>query len=220
MPSTYRRTSAVTGDPVPRLQRTLVLLVAGAVLGVLTVAGATSAQAHNTLRSTDPADGSTIEVAPGQVTLTFDEPAVALGTQVEVRSADGTIVSAGDPVLLDATVTQALVDDRPAGLYTVSWRVTSADGHPITGELSFTATDATADDAVVESPTASPTSSPSATASPSTPGPTPTASSDAVPEESPDRASTPVVVAVVVAAIVILWLLWRRRRPRHGPEDD
>jgi hypothetical protein len=27
----------------------------------------------------------------------------------------------------------------PAGRYTVDWRVTSADGHPITGSLAFTA---------------------------------------------------------------------------------
>ena len=193
------------------------LLVTGVMVGVLAVAGATSAQAHNTLRSTDPADGSTVEVAPDQVTLTFDEPAVALGTQVEVRSADGTVVSTGDPVLLDATVTQALVDGRPAGLYTVSWRVTSADGHPITGELSFTATNATADGAVVESPSASPTSTAS---EPSSLAPTPTESSDATPDQSSDETSTPVVVAVVVAAIAISWLLWRRRRPRHGPGDE
>ena len=217
MPSTHRRAPAVTGDPVRRLHKALTLVVTGVVLGVLAVAGATSAQAHNTLRSTDPADGSTVEVAPDQVTLTFDEPAVALGTQVEVRSADGTVVSTGDPVLLDATVTQALMGARPAGVYTVSWRVTSADGHPITGELSFTATNATADDAVVESPSASPTSTVSG---PSSLAPTPTESSDATPGQSSDETSTPVVVAVVVAAIAISWLLWRRRRPRDGPGDE
>lgn len=33
---------------------------------------ATRASAHNTLLSSDPADGSTLDVAPAQITWTFD----------------------------------------------------------------------------------------------------------------------------------------------------
>ena len=45
----------------------------------------------------------------------------------------------GEPRLVDNTVTQALQPGSPAGRYVVEWRVTSADGHPISGTFSFTA---------------------------------------------------------------------------------
>jgi len=176
------------------------LLVTGVMVGVLAVAGATSAQAHNTLRSTDPADGSTVEVAPDQVTLTFDEPGLALGTEIEVRSPDGTLVSDGDPVLVDASVSQKLGGDLPAGRYTVTWRVTSADGHPSTGELSFTATAST----TIES---------------STRPSTPTAGPEVPAQDSGGGSSAAVIVLVVIAAVAISWLLWRRRRPRSADEE-
>ncbi|MBF0688361.1 MAG: copper resistance protein CopC [Cellulomonas sp.] len=109
----------------------LVLLVA--------VLAAPPAAAHNSLRATDPADGSTVETAPAQVTLTFDQPAMELGTQVVVTGPDGAVVSDGPVQLVDVSVVQPLVATLPAGAYTVDWRVTSADGHPLTGSLAFTA---------------------------------------------------------------------------------
>jgi methionine-rich copper-binding protein CopC len=124
-----------------RALRTLAVLVAVAV-GLL--AGAGAAQAHATLVSTDPADGSTVAVVPTQVTLTFDEPVRSLGTQVVVLAPDGRTVSSGDAVLADTSVSEALTSGLPAGAYTVEWRVTSADGHPLSGKLVFTAAAGTA----------------------------------------------------------------------------
>ncbi|WP_051639857.1 copper resistance CopC family protein [Cellulomonas sp. URHE0023] len=178
---------------VPR-RSTAVALTGLMVGGVLGVVGASSAQAHDVLRSSDPADGSTVQTAPEQVTLTFDEPAIALGTEVEVRSPDGTLASDGDPVLVDVTVAQKLGGELPAGRYTVSWRVTSADGHPITGDLTFTATTAT---------------TLGDTTRPSPPG--------AEAQDSGGGSGAPVVVLVVIAAVTTSWLLWRRRRPRDVP---
>ncbi|WP_426593710.1 copper resistance CopC family protein [Cellulomonas sp. McL0617] len=182
--------------------RALLVVGLGLVLGLT---GAGAAEAHNVLRSTDPADGSTIAVAPAQVTLTFDEPALALGTEIEVRDPAGTLVSAGDAVLVDATVSEELAGDLPAGRYTVAWRVTSADGHPITGQLSFTTTGAT-------------TIGGATTDSPTTDSPTP---SDAGDEQSTASGggNAPVIVAgvlaVIAAAAVVWWLL---RRGRRGAE--
>ncbi len=180
----------------------LAALVIGGVLWAGGVFGATAAQAHNVLRSTDPADGSTVATAPEQITLTFDEPALALGTQIEVRSPDGTLVSAGDPVLVDDTVSEKLGGDLPAGDYTVAWRVTSADGHPITGQFTFTTTTATTiGDAAV------PDSTPS-------PSPSMAARGD---QESSGSSTAPVIVGGIAVVLVgaISWLLWRRRRPRE-----
>jgi hypothetical protein len=41
--------------------------------------------------------------------------------------------------LAENTVSQDLQPGAPAGSYTVAWRVTSADGHPVSGAFSFTA---------------------------------------------------------------------------------
>ncbi len=119
----------------PRLRCGLAALVAGLLLAVL---GAGPAAAHNRFVSADPADGSTLARSPGAVVLTFDEPAVAMGTQVVVTGPDGAAAT-GPAQLLDTTVRQPLVAGAPAGAYNVDWRVTSDDGHPITGRLSFTA---------------------------------------------------------------------------------
>lgn len=118
-----------------RLGRGAAALVVALVLGVVTTV---PASAHIGFVGSDPADGSTVARAPGAVVLTFNEPAVALGTQVVVTGPDGP-VSAGAPELVDATVRQPLVPGAPAGGYTIAWRVTSTDGHPITGQLAFSA---------------------------------------------------------------------------------
>ena len=132
------------------------------------VSGATAASAHNSLASTDPADGTTVAVAPAAVTLTFDEPAQALGSQIRVTGPDGAVVSTGDVVLSGSTVAEHLVDVRPAGTYTVAWRITSTDGHPVSGSFSFTATGAAGASAATASATADPATAAPATAAPTT----------------------------------------------------
>lgn len=124
----------------PRVARRAGALAALVLL--LTALGASPAAAHNTLRSSDPADGATVTTAPPQVTLTFDQEALDLGTQVVVTGPDGVVVSDGPAQLVDTSVVQPLAATLPAGGYTVEWRVTSADGHPLSGALAFTATEA------------------------------------------------------------------------------
>ena len=80
----------------------------------------------------------TSDVLPDRVVLTFDQPALALGTELRVTGPGGD-VSDGSPQLVDDDVTQPLRAGAPPGPYTVTWRVTSADGHPITGRFAFTA---------------------------------------------------------------------------------
>ncbi len=126
----------------------------------------TPAAAHDELVSTDPADGATVDVAPDQVVLTFTRPALELGTEVLVTGPDGAAVSEGPARLVDATVVQPLAASRPAGAYRVDWRVTSEDGHPISGTLAFTAAGAV--------PAAEPTTqAPPATAPAQSPSPAP-----------------------------------------------
>jgi methionine-rich copper-binding protein CopC len=142
-----------------RLRAVVVLAVTAAAVLV----GASAAQAHNTLVSTDPAQGAVVAAAPARVTLTFNEPARSLGTEVVVTAPDGTTVSTGEAVLDGVTVSQDVTGALPAGAYTVTWRVTSADGHPLEGVLSFTATGATT---VGGAPPAAVTPTPAPTATP------------------------------------------------------
>ncbi len=195
-----------------------------AVLGLLLAVAslvlvAPAAQAHNVLVGTDPADGSTVAVVPETVTLTFDEPALAVGSQVVVTAPDGTTVSTGAPVLVDDTVSQAVTGELPAGPYTVVYRITSDDGHPIEGQLVFTASGATAygvaTPTVAPTESAAPSSTPSATPSTTSPAPSPSVTASATPAANEGRVSVPVLVGVAVALVavgaVVALLLLRRR---------
>jgi methionine-rich copper-binding protein CopC len=86
-----------------------------------------------------PEDGATVETLPTQVTLEFSEE-VGTPAFVEVTASDGTVVGDGEPDVLAATVTQSLSRSGPSGTYTIAYRVVSADGHSISGELTFDVT--------------------------------------------------------------------------------
>jgi copper resistance protein C len=108
------------------------LLVVG---GQLLAAG--PAAAHDVLEETNPKDGSTVAVTPSEVTLTFDQVAFAVGSQVLVNGPSGN-VAVGPVGIVDRVVHEAVQPGAPAGAYTVEWRVTSADGHPVSGKFTFT----------------------------------------------------------------------------------
>jgi methionine-rich copper-binding protein CopC len=145
---------------------------------------ASPAQAHDALVSTSPADGATVPTPPDEVVLTFDQPALAVGTQLLVSGPDGP-VQRGKPRLVDATVRQAIATGSPAGRYTVTWRVTSADGHPVSGTFSFTATAAGSG---APGPSATTSGTPTSSASaPSTDG---TATSGAARAQTPSASGT------------------------------
>jgi methionine-rich copper-binding protein CopC len=110
------------------------LLALGFVVAVPTVA-----QAHDVLERTTPADGTTVDRLPGAVVLTFSEKPLDIGTQVVVTGPSGNVAS-GSPTIDGRDVTQALAPTAPAGDYTVTYRVTSDDGHPVSGSFSFHAT--------------------------------------------------------------------------------
>lgn len=125
-----------------RWRQRLTAVLAAALLVAAAPAG--PAVAHNVLISSTPADGAVVPKTPAAVVLTFDEPAMAMGTQVLVSGPSGE-VQQGRPRLVDNTVTQDLAAGAPAGAYTVTWRVTSIDGHPVSGTLAFRAQGAGAD---------------------------------------------------------------------------
>ena len=120
--------------PSSRTRRILLVLVFAVVALVFT---AGPAVAHTELISTTPADQQTVGRTPAVVVLTFDESLLAMGTQVVVTGPEGP-VQMGAPDVAETKVSQNL-RGGPAGHYTVAWRVTAADGHPLSGTFTFTA---------------------------------------------------------------------------------
>jgi len=200
-----------------------VRLLAGALAGLVLfapVVGASSAEAHDVLVSTSPADGSTVDTVPNEVVLTFDQPAIAVGTEIAVSGPDGD-VQQGRPRLVDSTVRQGLAAGSPAGSYTVTWRVTSADCHPVSGTFSFTAMAATGATATPSTPASTSSADPTtATSSPSsTTAPTTTASTP-IPSQrttgGADRTGTSWAVFTVVGLVILAGLVALVVRFRRG----
>lgn len=118
------------------LHRTLLwaLLIAGMVAGI------PAAVAHTTLTGSDPAADSTVSSGPSRVTATFNEDLQPAFASMTVVGPDGNLWSSGEPEVRGATAGIAVRPLGPAGRYTVNYRVTSADGHPVSGSWSFTVT--------------------------------------------------------------------------------
>ena len=118
---------------LPRLVAVLVL--AGAVI----VATAAPAWAHAILESSDPAGGSTVARAPSQITLTFNENVeVSLGA-IRLFNCAGQRVTVGAPRHAPTSdhVVMVSVPSINNGTYVVTWRVISADSHPVHGAFTF-----------------------------------------------------------------------------------
>ena len=165
----------------------LALLLSG-----LALAGAGPAAAHATLISSDPAPGTALAAAPTKVSATFSEDLQTAFAAMTVVGPDGNLWSTGD---VRVTGPVAEVDVRPlgpAGTYTANYRVTSADGHVITGSWAFELTAAAA----------------------GTPGPSvaPAPAPVAAPAAATDDGLPvwPFVIAAVVLVGAGVW--WSRRR--------
>lgn len=120
-----------------------------------TVLVAPAASAHSVLLSSEPADGATLEASPEEVSFTFNEEINQSFATIAVTTADDrTNRTTADPVVEGPTV-RAEVDELPPGEYTAGYRVTSADGHVVSGSATFTvggADGSTQDDATRDAP--------------------------------------------------------------------
>jgi copper transport protein len=96
------------------------------------------ASAHAALVATTPERGSVIGSSPAQVTLTFNEPVGIIPGKTQVIAPNGKRINDGDPVVSGGRLTIGVrVADRPLGTYLVSYRIISADGHPLSGGFTF-----------------------------------------------------------------------------------
>jgi methionine-rich copper-binding protein CopC len=115
-----------------------------ALAGLGLFAMAAPASAHNSLTSSNPAEDATMATGPENVVLTFDQP-VQEGeglNSIAVTGPDGKEWQGG-PATVDSNVVSApLRELGPKGTYTIGYRIVSADGHPVSGQLEFELTTA------------------------------------------------------------------------------
>lgn len=159
---------------------------------LLSVVGAPAAAAHDTIESSNPADGATVATVPASVTLTFDEQPQDFSPVIQVTGPDGVDWADGTPTVSGTDVSVPVKAGAPAGAYQVAYRIVSSDGHPVTGELTFTA------EAAAAGAAATPSSAPSASTSASS---TPTSSS--APASSSVATSTPGSSAAASSAALV-----------------
>lgn len=110
------------------------------------VASATPAAAHAVLETTEPAPGVSLDAAPDEIVLRYTEAVDLSAATVRVFDSTGDEVGTDDVSHLAGDLATARID-APAlddGAYVVTWRVTSADGHPISGAFTFAVGDAEA----------------------------------------------------------------------------
>lgn len=97
------------------------------------------ALAHSRLEESYPADGGTLSESPEQVQLLFNEPIEAEFDPLKVYDQEGARVDEENARVSPNNRKLLVVDleDLSEGSYTVDWRVTSADGHPVNGTRKF-----------------------------------------------------------------------------------
>jgi copper transport protein len=125
----------VTSTIAPRFRTLLLLFLA--VTGAL-LAGAAPASAHAALTGSNPTQGSVVDKAPAQVSLTFSEQVSLNDESLQVLDPKGGRVDAGGASDLGGdTYGLKLRPGLPDGTYTVTYQVVSADSHPVSGAFTF-----------------------------------------------------------------------------------
>lgn len=175
------------------MRRWVGALLTGLCLAFLVPAA--PASAHAALVSTTPEQGSVIGSSPTRVTLTFNEPVRVIPGKTQVIAPDGKRINTGDPVATGGTLALGVrAADHPLGTYLVTYRIISADGHPLSGGFMFSvgAPSQTAPSALDDDPTVAVLMAVAKYAS---------------------YAGLP----LVVGPLLFLTLLWPRRAPTRGP---
>lgn len=135
-PGEARRPRRRTPAPVSAGLAAVTALLFGAI-------GAAPAQGHTDLAGSSPTAGARLGDSPSELELRFTENISREFAQVSLtrgeQPAERLQVSTSGPVLT-AAVPPPRAGTVPGRIaWTVSYRVVSADGHPITGTLEFTA---------------------------------------------------------------------------------
>jgi methionine-rich copper-binding protein CopC len=197
------------------IRRRLLSIVLGSFVFAAAVLGtAGPAAAHDAAESSSPAQGATVPVPPEQVSVTFSNNPLGIGSSFSIKDASGAEWADGPVDIVDNVASQKLKAGAPAGQYTVAWRAVSSDSHPIEGTFTFTASSAAEGAATAASPTAAApvpgmgTAEPGVTAAPDTAG-----------SGEPFQWSIVIFAAAAVGLLATLAIL-ARRRLAAGADDE
>src|SRR4029453_7805161 len=95
---------------------------------------------HSSVERSEPKDGETLKMAPGEIRMWFTEPIKVGLSTFEVRNQAGEQIDQRDlradekqPALVRLSLPAAL----PSGTYTVTWSAVAQDLHGTKGNFSF-----------------------------------------------------------------------------------
>jgi methionine-rich copper-binding protein CopC len=168
--------------------------------------------AHAELDTVTPADGSTIDVAPTEIVMTFTQDLDASRSSIVLVLGGAEVASGG---AVDASAPRQMTLALPAlepGAYEIRWTTFSAEDSEIDrGVTTFTLTPPPPTPAPTPTlaPSATPAPTPSPTASPST-TPAPSPSGSGTPTSSTTDILIPIIAAVILVGGLGYWLMRRR----------
>jgi methionine-rich copper-binding protein CopC len=91
----------------------------------------------NTLVSTSPTAGQSLESAPSAVTITTETPVISDGNEVIVTDPSGIRVDDGSLTISENSVVVGLKNLIRSGIYTVSYSLLAENDIPLTGSFTF-----------------------------------------------------------------------------------
>lgn len=113
------------------------------------VATPLTSSAHTGLVSSNPTDKETVQVFPADISMTFNEELMKIGgkqvSKFTVHNPKHSLIKLGSLKVNGGTITAHVKETNLiSGTYKVYYRVISADGHPVSGVISFNYKSATA----------------------------------------------------------------------------
>jgi len=202
------------------VHRNIALAVTMATVFVLSVAIAPTAFAHADLQVSTPEDGESLEIAPEEIRLTFSEELFEELVEISILDAAGDLYSTIEVEQTPPPGTDVIFPwptQTPPGEYSIAYRVVSADGHPVTGTISFSyaatapqsspsdsAPEPTPSDSTPSAESSTPSASPAAP-SPTASSPSPSSATESSTSSSTDSSSgTPLVILGVVLLLGVI----------------
>ena len=110
------------------------------MITTVAITGTAPASAHTVLTATDPAADAMLSAGPNRVSATFNEDLQTTFAAMTVVGPDGNLWSSGETEVRGPVASVGVRPLGPSGRYTVNYRVTSDDGHVVSGSWSFTVT--------------------------------------------------------------------------------
>ena len=188
------------------VHRNIALAATAAMVFLLSVLMAPTGSAHADLQVSTPEDGESLEVAPEEIRLTFSEELFEELVEISILDAAGDLYSTIEVEQTPPPGTDVIFPwppQAPPGEYSIAYRVVSADGHPVTGTISFSYAATTPEPSSSDSTPSAQSSTPASSPTASAPSASPTKESST--SSSTDSSSgTPLVVLGVVLLLGVI----------------